>query len=185
MKGWLWARTFSQVVCLVCAYWSMGAGFMSQKGFTLIELMVTLAVLAIVLSMAAPSFSSMLQDNRASALGSELQGALQFARSEAVKRRQSVVICRSNAAGSSCENGTDWSGGWLVRQVSGQVIKVWDSTSGLAIVGPNAGMSFLGSGMASSASSFSVKPGSCSGKQRRQIAVSATGAATLTPEDCE
>jgi type IV fimbrial biogenesis protein FimT len=158
---------------------------MSQKGFTLIELMITLAVLAIVLGMAAPSFSSMLQDNRASALGSELQGALQFARSEAVKRRQSVVICRSNAAASGCENGTDWSGGWLVRQASGQVIKVWDRASGLAIVGPNTGLTFLGSGMVSSASSFSVKPGNCSGKQKRRIAVSATGAATLTPENCE
>lgn len=158
---------------------------MSQKGFTLIELMVTLAVLAIVLSMAAPSFSSMLQDNRASALGSELQGALQFACSEAVKRRQSVVICRSNAGGSGCESGTDWSGGWLVRQASGPVIKIWDSASGLAIVGPSAGVSFLGSGMASSASNFSVKPGNCSGKQKRLIAVSATGTATLTEGTCE
>ena len=162
-----------------------GVDAMSQKGFTLVELMVTLAVLAIVLSMAAPSFSSMLQENRASTLGSELQGALQFARSEAVKRRQSVVICRSNAAGSSCENGTDWSGGWLVRQASGSVIKVWDSVSGLAIVGPNAGVSFLGSGMASSASNFSVKPSSCSGEQKRLVTVSVTGAATVSKAACE
>lgn len=158
---------------------------MSQKGFTLIELMITLAVLAIVLGIAVPSFSSMLRDNRAATLGSELQGALQFARSEAVKRRQSVVICRSNAAGSGCANGTDWSGGWLVRQASGSVIKVWDSASGLAIVGPNPGLTFLGSGMASSVSSFSVKPSNCSGKQKRLITVSITGAVTLTPESCE
>lgn len=158
---------------------------MSQKGFTLIELMITLAVLAIVLGIAAPSFSSMLQDNRASTLGSELQGALQFARSEAVKRRQSVVICRSNAGGGDCEEGTDWSGGWLVRQASGQVIKVWDSAPGLAIVGPNAGVTFLGSGMIGSASSFSVKPGNCSGEQKRLIELSTTGAATLRKGGCE
>lgn len=158
---------------------------MSQKGFTLIELMITLAVLAIVLGIAVPSFSSMLRDNRASTLASELQGALQFARSEAVKRRQSVVICRSNAAGSGCEEGEGWESGWLVRQASGSVIKVWDSASGLAIVGPNTGLTFLGSGMASSASNFSVKPSNCSGKQKRQIAVSVTGAVTLKPENCE
>lgn len=157
---------------------------MSQKGFTLVELMITLAVLAIVLSLAAPSFSSMLRDNRASTLGSELQGALQFARSEAVKRRQSVIICRSNAGGTGCANGDDWASGWLVRQSGGQVIKVWDSASGLAIVGPNAGLSFLGNGMASSASNFSVTPSGCSGEQKRLIAVSVTGASTLSKVAC-
>lgn len=157
---------------------------MSQKGFTLIELMVTLAVLAIVLGIAIPSFNSMLQDSRAASLGSELQGALQFARSEAVKRRQAVLLCRGNAGGSSCENGTNWVGGWLVQQTGGDVIKVWDSAQGLVIIGPNAGVTFRGNGMAS-ASNFSVKPTSCSGQQKRVIAVSATGTTTLTKAACE
>lgn len=157
---------------------------MSQKGFTLIELMVTLAILAIVLGMAIPSFSSMLQDSRVSSLGSELQGALLLARSEAIKRRQDVVLCRGNVGASSCENGTDWGGGWLVRQTGGDLIKVWDSAQGLVIVGPNAGVTFRGNGMAS-ASNFSVKPIGCTGQQRRVITVSATGATTLSKAACE
>ena len=157
---------------------------MSQKGFTLIELMITLAVLAIILGIAVPSFSSMLRDTRASSLGGELQGALQFARSEAVKRRLDVVICRRNAGGSSCDAGTDWSAGWLVQQSGGDVIKVWDSAQGLVIVGPNAGVTFRGNGMAA-ASDFSVKPTLCSGQQKREIAVSATGTASLKKAACQ
>ena len=157
---------------------------MSQKGFSLIELMVTLAVLAIVLGLAAPSFSSMLQDNRALSLGSELQGALQFARSEAVKRRLNVVICRRNAAGSACENGADWSVGWLVRQSGGDVLKVWDRAEGLVVAGPNTGVTFRGNGMAS-ASVFSVKPTACTDKQKREITFSATGASFVEPDNCQ
>ncbi len=155
---------------------------MPQKGFTLIELMVTLAVLAIVLGIAVPSFSGMLRDSRASSLGSELQGALQLARSEAVKRRKSVVVCRRNAAGSGCENGTDWAGGWLIL-ADGNVIKVWDAAQGLAVVGPNTGVTFQSSGMAG-ATSLSVEPSSCNGKQKQQIAVSVTGSVTLSKDDC-
>lgn len=157
---------------------------MSQKGFSLIELMVTLAVLAIVLGLAAPSFSSMLRDNRALALGSELQGALQFARSEAVKRRQSVIVCRRNAAGNACENGEDWSGGWLVRQSGGDVLRVWDSAQGLVVAGPNAGVTFRGNGMAD-AGEFSVKPTACTGEQKREISVSATGASSVSKGACQ
>lgn len=157
---------------------------MSQKGFSLIELMVTLAVLAIVLGLAAPSFSSMVRDNRALSLGSELQGTLQFARSEAVKRRQSVIVCRRNAAGTDCENGADWSGGWLVRQSGGDVLKVWDRAQGVVVVGPNAGVTFRGNGMAS-VSELSVKPTACTDKQKRVITVTATGASSVQPENCQ
>lgn len=158
---------------------------MSQKGFTLIELMVALAILAILLGIAVPSFGSMIRDSRASTLASELQGALQLARSEAVKRRQNVVVCRRRPDASTCENGADWAGGWLVQQVGGDVIKVWDSVQGLAVVGPNAGVTFRSNGMAGSASNFAVTPSGCSGKQRREITVSVTGSSSLDKDACE
>lgn len=157
---------------------------MAQKGFTLIELMVVIVVLSVVVSLAAPSFSAILQDNRAASMGEDLQGALQYARSEAVKRRQNVQVCRRNAAGSNCENGTDWSSGWLVKLAAGSVLKVWDSAQGLAVVGPSIGVTFRGNGLAA-ASNFSVQPTGCTGQQRREVAVSATGTSTSSKAACQ
>ncbi len=83
------------------------------RGFTLIELMVTLAVLAIVVAMAAPSFNSMIANNRSSGMATELTAALNFARSEAIKRVKPVSICPSSD-GVACLTGADWPKGWLV-----------------------------------------------------------------------
>jgi type IV fimbrial biogenesis protein FimT len=82
-----------------------------QHGFTLIELMVTMAVLAIVIGIAVPSFNNLIQNNRSVALGEELVTALNFARSEAVKRGGRVSLCAS-ADGIACSN--NWTDGWMV-----------------------------------------------------------------------
>ena len=153
------------------------------QGFSLIELMVTITILAILIAIAGPSFTSSIRESRIATLSSELQGALQLARSEAVKRRVNVVICRRNDAGTACENGVDWGNGWLVQQTGGDVIKVWDSVQGMTITGPNAGTTFRSNGMAS-ASSFAVTHSGCTDQQKRDLSVSATGTTTLEKVGC-
>lgn len=160
-----------------------------SRAFTLIELMVTISVLAVVISLAAPSFSSMLRENRLAALSTEVQGALQLARSEAIKRRESITVCRSNAAQTTCANGTNWGAGWLITRMNGanvEVLKIWDPVQGTVVTGPNTGITFRSSGMSSSAAaqSWSITDSSCSGNQKRTISVNVTGSATLSKGAC-
>jgi type IV fimbrial biogenesis protein FimT len=70
----------------------------SARGFTLIELMVTMTVLAILLSIAAPSFARLMAANRLTTETNELIGSLNLARGEAVRRAQPVSIAASSAA---------------------------------------------------------------------------------------
>jgi len=86
---------------------------MPRNGFTLIELMVTISVAAILLALAAPSFQSLMISNRITAQTNDLVSDLAFARSEAIKRGATVTVCFANSA-TSCGAGTDWTQGWMV-----------------------------------------------------------------------
>lgn len=76
------------------------------QGFTLVELAVTLAVLAILVTLAVPAFTTLINGNRLTAQANELVADIQMARSEAVRRNQRVTLCPSidNAVCS----GTNW-----------------------------------------------------------------------------
>lgn len=89
---------------------SPGAG-QPQQGFTLIELMVTIALLAILLALATPSFTSIINSNRLASHANELVASLQTARMEAVRRNTRTVVCRSDN-GTTCSAGAQWNG-WI------------------------------------------------------------------------
>ena len=93
----------------------MGKGSGGAAGFTLIELAVTVAVLAILLAIAFPSFETMINQNRLTAASNEVIAALQHARLEAVRRNGRVAICnsRDGAQCQCCERG--WDGLLLVH----------------------------------------------------------------------
>ena len=82
----------------------------SAKGFTLIELMVALAVLAILATIGIPSFQRLVAEYRVSSQANATQSALQFARSEALKRRGDVVICQDGPATIIVRPGDDCDG---------------------------------------------------------------------------
>ena len=90
------------------------------RGFTLLEMMVTVAAVGILLAIGVPSFRYMANANRVAAEANNLLGDMQFARSEAIKEGQSVSICASTNVGSTatptCATGSvsSWATGWIV-----------------------------------------------------------------------
>jgi type IV fimbrial biogenesis protein FimT len=83
----------------------------THSGFTLLELVITVALVAIVVAIAIPSMTTFTQNDRMTTNINTLIGHLAYARSEAVKRSQQVAVCASNDA-ATCSGG--WDDGWIV-----------------------------------------------------------------------
>ena len=84
-----------------------------ETGFTLVELMITLVILVILITLAAPSFVDLIRSNRIATQTNLFTTALALARSEAVSRNLSVYVCKSNT-GKTCDSGANWEDGWIV-----------------------------------------------------------------------
>ena len=105
--------------------------FMKNRGFTLIEMMVTLVVLTILLSIGLPSFQGAIRDNRVTTKTNELIAAINLARSEAIRRGEQVDVS---------PNAGDWNQGWTVQLTDGTVLRSFDAPSGTITVAGNAGI---------------------------------------------
>jgi len=86
----------------------------NQHGFTLVELLVTVAIVGIMLSIAGPSFVDLIRSTRISSTMNQLVSDLHAAKGEAIKRNARVLVCAKNASANTCSAGTDWKDGWLV-----------------------------------------------------------------------
>jgi len=82
-------------------------------GFTLIELMITVAVVAVLLVVGVPSLKTFMQTNRLISSTNDLISALHIARTEAIKNNARVSICESSN-GKTCGNTGNWRTGWIV-----------------------------------------------------------------------
>ena len=76
------------------------------RGFTLIDILITMSIIAIVSSFAVPGMQSIVDKNRMATVSNEFVGSLQLARSEAIKRGAGRLIMRRNS--------TEWESGWQV-----------------------------------------------------------------------
>ncbi|MRT01054.1 prepilin-type N-terminal cleavage/methylation domain-containing protein [Ralstonia pickettii] len=118
----------------------------ATRAFTLIELLAVVAILAILLAVAIPSFAPMLNSNRLFAIQTEVISSLALARSEAAKRGVPVSMVSSTASGVV---GNEWGPGWFVWVDSnangvvdsGEVLRAHEAlSSGLTLSVPNSGV---------------------------------------------
>jgi type IV fimbrial biogenesis protein FimT len=92
----------------------------TQHGFSLLELLVTMTIIATLVSIGMPSFRYVTTGNRISAGVNGLLGDMQFARAEAIKQGQTVSVCATND-GKTCLGTSTWSGGWIVFSDTGAI----------------------------------------------------------------
>ncbi len=156
-------------------------------GFTLFELIVTLAIATILMGIAVPGFVSIMRSNRAEVQVSTLVSSLNFARSEAVKVRGSVVVAPDVA-------GTEWEGGWRVwwdRNEDGTfngsdvVLRTYPAFSGeTTLSSDEATVTFNRTGAAAATVGFEYRVGTGHCRLERDVAVSILGRVTTTRRDC-
>lgn len=172
------------------------------SGFTLVELLIVLVVLAVLVSIGVPNLRQLIQNNRATAQANELLTGLQFARMEALKRKRPVSVCPSRD-GATC--GTDWAEGWIVV-VDGnapgsnsvavqQVLRVWQGLGhGTTVTGSNLPANpfvrFLASGSADRIGSqnfpvsLAVRIHQCRGPFGRTVEVARSGRVGVRRVNC-
>ncbi len=147
------------------------------RGFTLLELMVTVAVVAILATVGVPGFQELIQNNRVTTQTNELVTALNFARTEAVKRGRNVqvVVAQANP-GWTATVSTVGTGAEDLREIGRQ---------GSGITVNAATVVFSPAGAPAAAVDFDMRPSSsCTGDKSRLIAIAPSGQITTTKQAC-
>ena len=172
-----------------------------SNGFTLVEVMLTITVAAILLAIAVPSFQQTIRNNRLTTQANELFTALSMARMSAIERGVSVTVCAS-ADQASCSGSTDWKTGWIAftdinanqtrdgtdcaTESDDCLLRVWGALNGPSVLtGGSSFITFSPDGRASSVTNIVLRSAaSCGTGERRTISVSATGRVNVATGDC-
>lgn len=158
-----------------------------DRGFTLVELMVTVAILVILLAIGAPNLRDFVLKQQISADANTLASAFRLARSEALKRSGMVTICPSldpSAATPTCVANatTDWSNGWLIfadYAPTGGATGAYESTDTLIRVEQGIRSAQIAS--SNSITSVSFLPNGISSSAPASYTISSSADATASP----
>jgi type IV fimbrial biogenesis protein FimT len=162
-----------------------------NRGFTLVELMITVIVIAVVATVAVPNFARVIESTRLTGYSSELVSAVNTARSEAIKRGSRVGVCASNDQ-ATCSGSDDWSTGWIVYVDDGsgnvdEVLRVREAFDGdVSIDGQSgaSGLTYRDTGAVLDAVGIEIDIPSCDGGTARTVSVNLAGRPEVAQGSC-
>lgn len=152
-----------------------------QKGFTLVELMVTVAVMAILLGIAVPSFNDAMLGSKLTTYSNNFVASAALARSEALKRNVATTLCVSSN-GASCTAGS-WEAGWIVLSGATVIRQQSAAATGFKIIEATAktSLTFQPAGVGATSATMKVcRATPTVGSQERSVTLSATGRAVVS-----
>ncbi|WP_152225376.1 GspH/FimT family pseudopilin [Pseudomonas sp. SCB32] len=152
----------------------------ASKGFTLLELMVTIAVAAVLLSLAVPSFTDATLSGKLTASANDLVAGVALGRSEAIKRNAVTSMCVSSN-GSTCLASGGWEQGWIILSGGSVIQKHAAAPGGFKVTSTAAKIDFQPSGVGNTQATITVcRATPTVGSQERVVQVDATGRAYVS-----
>jgi type IV fimbrial biogenesis protein FimT len=170
--------------------------FVCNRGFNLVELIVTLTIAGILMAVAAPALQSFVSSNRLASQINDLIADINLSRNEAIKRNTTTGVCVTAVGGTSCETSGNWANGWLVYYVcqtgdlsgctagNNIVVKIHEALTGNnTLTAPGDQIVFSKSGIiASGAGQFTLTDPKANTK--RIVCIAATGRPSLSQVNC-
>jgi type IV fimbrial biogenesis protein FimT len=165
-----------------------------SNGFTLLELMVAIAVVGVLAAVAFPNFQSVIRSNRVATAHNELIGLVNLARSDAIRNNQGAAVCGSST-GTGCDG--QWGSGMLAFSDSNgdgafsagePVLRYSGVKRAMTVTGPSAMIAFDSRGRRRAGANqiVTMRPVQCGSQQlQRTLTINASGQVTSVKGACQ
>lgn len=173
-----------------------------HKGFTVVELLITIVVVSILLATGVPSILQMVKNNRVTMQANKLVTSVQLGRNEAVKRGTRTTVCAANTTLDDCAGSSNWANGWIVfsnldndstadtgtgacLETEDCIMRTSEGINNSTLTGSDNAIHFLPTGLTDNGPvTFTLTANDCEKEQERSIIVTLQGHTTIASQAC-